>query len=151
MRRLPAIAAAGALLVLLASCSMPSEFAMRLNSDGTVDYLDCSGPLGYVNVDYRYEVGEQGSIEWEATQPLGAGAADVAYYGEVPPGWDERYTAFRPPLGWTFVSTSAGGVYRESLDEGEWEWFTVSTWDWIPEHPCDGWELDSDGEPRRTS
>jgi hypothetical protein len=156
---------AGALVVavgvLLSGCSYPAEFAIRLNADRTVDYLECWGGMEYVSVDYlRSYQSEPEVVEWEArTVPTPvddfshvASPIEIAYYGHTPPNW-EGAPALPPPVGWDFVdvSTSWGPIAREDLTVGEWQWHLNSTWPWIPEHPCDGWDIDQDGEPVKVS
>lgn len=146
MRRRNGVAGAVATvtLVILSGCTAPTPFGMRLNADGTVDYLVCRGSRSVIEVDYRYDsedVNAESSPEWRA-----AGASSergVIRYGEEPDGF-ERDWLEPPPPGWDWVSASDPWVSatRDELVEGEWVWFSTTDYPWIPEHPCDGADLD---------
>ena len=156
-RRVGAVAAMLA-IVVLAGCSVPAEWAIRLNADGTVDYLACYGGMESVSVDYKSAYFDEQVVEWEIqTIPTPADdfshvakPVDVAYYGETPPNW-EGAPALPAPAGWTHVSTGGGFIAREDLTVGEWHWDLNSNWEWVPEHPCDGWVIDQGGEPVKVS
>ena len=135
-----------------------------MNADGTVDFLACDSELDEIRVDYRQQAEletytYEPVIEWHAVRSatMVNGVAvvgnhtDVAYYGELPRGWSESFPAVVAPDDWTEVSTGIGFAYRDDLTEGSWVWFTHDeNWAWIPDHPCDGWELGPDGEPRHS-
>ncbi|MBX3194309.1 MAG: hypothetical protein KF727_04320 [Microbacteriaceae bacterium] len=158
-RRVAAASAMLAVVALVSSCSVPAEWAARLNADGSVDYLSCWDDLEEIEVDYAAPGETADTIEWRAhrsgmsdsgmllTMPV-----DVAYYGQVPPDWTIDVPEHRPPSDWIRVSTSAGFAMRDDLREGEWIWFTNGyDWPWIPfgHRTCRGWELGPDAEPRR--
>jgi hypothetical protein len=158
MRRSGVVVGGVGVMLLLSSCSVPAEWAARLNDDGTIDYLDCYSDLDHFEVDFRMpdesyldESPEwQAEIDNESVSGMRSASVEVAYYGELPDGWIETVRAARSPGAWTFVSTNAGFAERDDLVEGEWVWFTNDdNWAWIPPQPCDGWELGPDGEPRR--
>lgn len=159
MKRIAAVALVGILTVGLTSCSVPAEWAARLNADGSVDYLSCYGPLDSIEVDFIYSAeSDPAPVEWAAEISSGSlsdvrsSSIDVAYYGEVPAEWNETVPAVEPPERWEYVSTSAGFAERVDLVEGSWVWFTNDDhWAWIPPQPCEGWEFGPDGEPRRTA
>jgi hypothetical protein len=163
MRRRGAVAAGVAVfaLILLTSCSVPREWAARLNADGSIDYLSCWADLEEIEVDYVASGEREGAIAWRAHRSgvsdggmMRALPVDVAYYGEVPQDWIVDVAEHRPPQDWTRVDTPAGYAARVDLREGEWVWFTNGyDWPWIPDghHLCSGWELGPDGEPRRTT
>lgn len=153
-----ALLLAGAAVALtLTGCTAPESWAARLNPDGTVDVLECDGPMWQVHVDYVLEDEVAGApVEWRAlVLPVDEGQqqaapVDVVYYGEPPAGWHEDIPAAIPPEGWIAANTSGGFVRREELVHDTWVWFTGDEHlPWATEHPCDGWELGADGEPRR--
>jgi len=147
---LAALLAAAA--VLLGGCSAPEHWAVRLNPDGTGDYVDCAGPVWMIRVDYL--TGDEPGEEWDWDVRVPAGAEDVdpvilARYGEVPAGWEERIPAQEPPADWVSVNTTSGYAQRSELVEGTWVWFTGDEHlQWAGDHPCDGWEVGPDGDPR---
>jgi hypothetical protein len=148
-----------ALVVLLSSCSVPREWAARLNADGSIDYLSCWDDLEEIEVDYVAAGETEGTIAWRVHRNEASDAGmmltltvDVAYYGQVPQGWTVDVPEHRPPRDWDRIDTPAGFAARDDLREGEWAWFTNGyDWPWIPDGHglCSGWELGPDGEPRR--
>lgn len=141
------IAAAIVAVLLLAGCSYTEGYGLRLNADGTVDYVMCSSrSYRVIEVDYEAE-GEQGlegnerTIEWRATGVDSSG--HVVRYGEEPPGF-ERDVLEPPPRDWEQVIINEGiaGADREDLRDGEWVWWGTSTEPWVPEHPCDEADLE---------
>jgi hypothetical protein len=148
MRRRIGVGVGVAIAILtLAGCSVPTPFGMRLNADGTVDYLICSGSSGVIEVDYGYDseaIDAEPSPEWRAAGP--SSGRDVIRYGEEPDGF-ERGWLEPPPPGWDWVTVSHPWVSaaRDELVEDEWVWFSTADYPWIPEHPCDGADPDDLG------
>jgi hypothetical protein len=108
MRRRTGVGVGGAAVAILtlAGCSVPTPFGMRLNTDGTVDYLICRGSSGVVEVDYGYDseaIDAEPSPEWRAAGP--SSGRDVIRYGEEPDGF-ERGWLEPPPPGWDWVTVS---------------------------------------------
>jgi hypothetical protein len=130
---------------LLASCSVPAPFGLRLNADGTVDSAECYGLPSKFTVDYVTADERADQDLWVAEWVLFLGAsatheeAEVVRYGEEPPGSVSTALA-DPPSDWVLVSTSVGSADRDDLVEGEWVWWYTSRYPWEPEHPCDGLE-----------
>lgn len=130
-----------------------------MNADGTVDFLDCDGRFGEIRVDYQTEeeweqVPGAATDEWFAAADdvtSDQWAVDVAHYGEVPRGWQESAPALPPPADWYAVDVGLGTALRSDLREGEWLWHLREHWGWIPPHPCAGWIVGPDGEPRKSS
>lgn len=154
MRTTTALFGVVVVLALLSGCTVPPEWAARLNADGSIDYLNCRASLSSIEVDFHVNDDDwDAEPEWLVTTGHDDSATvDVALYGEVPEGWRVERTEHRPPPDWYYVSTSIGSAYRTELVEGEWVWFRNGTdWAWIPPRPCDGWELGPDGDPRRLS
>lgn len=145
-----------ALCALLTGCSVPEHGGARLNADGTIDYVLCSpGHNDVIEVDYWLDGESQSSPsdpEWHASPSQGAPDAPlVVRYGRLPIGYSQARPTADPPSGWDWVSTPGGSFNRDDLIEDEWYWNIESAWAWIPNHPCPGFEIGPDGDPRRTS
>lgn len=135
-----------AMVGLLAGCSVPSPYGLRLNADGTVDAVDCYGLGSNFTVDYRLadEPWDTDTFEWELLIGPEAGHGDdpaVVRYGVAPDGGTTTLLE-DPPADWVEVWTSAGSARREELVEGEWVWWSTSRYPWEPERPCAGVSAD---------
>lgn len=143
-RRLTA-ALAIATVGLLAGCSVPKPYGLRLNADGTVDAVECYGMGSSFTVDYRRagETQSNESPEWVVTVGPDAEHDDptIVRYGLSPQG-STTTVLEDPPDDWVEVWTSVGSAERDDLIEGEWLWRATSDFPWEPEHPCDGLAAD---------
>lgn len=121
----------------LSGCSQPPDGGVRLNADGTIDFIVCGGPETIVEVTY---LGIERTPTFDGTTWRGTWTDPDRLPGQVVHYGDPGYTAeilLNPPAGWTDVV--ANGVYadREDLTVGEWVWFTSDP-DWVPRRPCEG-------------
>jgi hypothetical protein len=129
--------------VVLAGCSVPAPYGLRLNADGTVDAAECYALSSQFFVDYVTDDERADEKFWDEEWLLSFGESDshtdaeVVRYGEEPEG-SSSITLEDPPVDWVFVSTSVGSADREELVEGEWVWWYTSSYPWEPEHPCEG-------------
>ena len=130
------VLAAGAIVVAaltLTSCSVPDHGAVRLNDDGTVDYVLCYAVRSDV-IAVEYLVGDPNARDEADDLARDPGpsrnprAPVVIEYGVVPPGYDEVNEASDPPARWTWVSTPGGYFMRDDLTVGEWFWNSGSAW-----------------------
>ena len=149
MRRVLATAATVGLLAFVTGCSVPSGYGVRLNHDGTVDFVDCllssASSFDFV-VDYLMTAGiaEGEPVEWEV-------AADdpnkvqelfvIKLYGEAPDGYT-TVSLSGPPEGWLYVEYGGHRAYRGDLTEGEWQWHDTTRTLWGTQQPCEGLDLD---------
>lgn len=145
VRRVAAVAVMGVTAMVLGGCSVPTSFGARLNSDDTVDYVICNGEGTRVEVDYLYDgespwAEDAPEAEWIAKGSRRVGL-DVVRYGDPPEGFVTMVYA-EPPANWDWVSFGGESMGRDDLVEGEWVWMYTSDYPWVPEHPCDGVDLD---------
>jgi hypothetical protein len=147
VRRVVAVAVvAGIALTGLAGCSVPVGYGVRLNADGTVDFVECGVWSADFVVNYKRTstVGDDDPIEWEvvADDPDGLrDARPVVRHGEAPDGYS-TVALLEPPEDWLYVEFAGNHAYRGDLTEGEWQWHHVSQYPWVPEHACEGVDLD---------
>jgi hypothetical protein len=145
MRRVLAVlAVVGVVAAGLVGCSVPVGYGVRLNEDGTVDFVECTSRSFDFVVNYTMTstAGMDDPIEWEVV----ADDADVVLeeppvlrHGEAPDGYS-TVNLLEPPEDWLYVEFAGQHAYRGDLTEGEWQWFGVSHYPWVPEHPCEGVE-----------
>jgi hypothetical protein len=152
-RRIGAALLALPVVSILTGCIAPQYGGVRLNADGTVDYVVCYRHNEPIYVNYLGE-DDQGSDtgldedEWRAIPKNDVSGPTVIEYGLLPNGYGETVPPEDPPLGWTRVDTPGGYFLRSELTEGEWYWNNPNPWAWIPNHPCSGYEIGPDGDPR---
>ena len=147
-RRVLAATAAVGLLACMTGCSVPSGYGVRLNPDGTVDFVNCltSSALSFdFAVDYMMTGSKaQGDpIEWEASANDPAVVQEnyeVMLYGVAPDGYT-TISLLDPPEGWLYVELGGIRAYRGDLIEGEWMWHNTSGSVGRSEQPCDGLDL----------
>jgi hypothetical protein len=147
MRRvLAAVVVVAVTATALVGCSVPVGYGVRLNDDGTVDFVEC----GLWSVDFVVNytktstAGDDDPIEWEvvADDPEGQREVrSVIRHGEAPDGFT-TVILLEPPEDWLYVEFAGNHAYRGDLTEGEWQWHHVSQYPWVPEHPCQGVDLD---------
>ena len=134
-------------LALLASCTpgTPEDYGIRLNADGTIDFVDCNGIQGHVVVRFSDEEitanDDTLPIQWDVRRTASGRLYDVIHYGETP-AESETVRLEPPPPDWVWVSFG-GGRYspgyteqRSELVEGEWVWRNDEVWSFVPEHAC---------------
>jgi hypothetical protein len=144
LRVLEAVAAV-CLLAGLSGCSVPSGYGVRLNPDGTVDFVNClvNSALSYdFAVDYMMTGSKaQGDpIEWEASANDPAVVQElyeVMLYGVAPDGYT-TVSLLDPPEGWLYVELGGIRAYRGDLVEGEWMWHNTAGSVGRSVQPCDG-------------
>jgi len=127
---------AGAVLIgclALTACTAPISYGVRLNSDGTVDYANCSPGLAEHEVDYR--VGDEAGVtEWGLTPGIDADLPHtVIEYGVLPDGFTGA--ALPPPRDWTSVDVGFAHYERSELVVDDWVW-EDNNFEWIPGQPC---------------
>ena len=127
-----AAAVVGATL-LLTSCTPGIPFGARLNEDGTVDHVVCTGDYG-VLVDYISS--SESTVEWNPLDADGERirAGGVLYYGQALQGVPTQSAP--PPEDWTEVELTMGGFLRSELEVGRWVWET-EFFGFIPDRPCE--------------
>lgn len=141
MRRAPRLIAVVVGLMVLTGCSPPPAHGVRLNADGTIDFVDCYGAGESISVDFSDGWSDDTSPEWEATSTTTGEPGEVIRYGEPPSGYSTTRLV-DPPSNWTVVDFGLWPHHRSDLVEGEWEWVNGTTYPWVPEHPCDGVDLE---------
>jgi hypothetical protein len=147
MRRvLAVVAVVGVAATGLVGCSVPVGYGVRLNGDGTVDFVECTSRTFDFVVNYTKTAtaGDDDPIEWEvvADDPKAVREAlPVVRHGEPPDGFT-TVNLQEPPEDWLYVEFAGSRAYRGDLAEGEWQWHAVSQYPWVPEHPCRGVDLD---------
>jgi hypothetical protein len=147
MRRVFVVAAVVAVTAtVLSGCSVPVGYGVRLNADGTVDFVECHSRSTDFVVDYARTstAGDDDLVEWEvvADDPdTRREERPVVRYGEAPDGHTTVHLA-EPPEDWLYVEFAGKQAYRGDLVEGEWQWHNVAQYPWVPEHPCEGVDLD---------
>jgi hypothetical protein len=143
MRRVFAVAAVmGIVAVGLVGCSVPVGYGVRLNDDGTIDFVECTSRSFDFVVDYASTATapEGDAIEWEVVVDdpgFEPEAPAVVRHGEAPEG-HATLSLLEPPEDWLYVEFAGQQAYRGDLTEGEWQWHGVSHYPWVPEHPCEG-------------
>jgi len=131
-RSLAAVALVAGCLVL-AACTAPISYGVRLNADGAVDYANCSPGLASHEVDYHVGDGA-GVVEWTLTPGIDADLPHaVIEYGVEPDGFTG--VALPPPRNWTTVDVGFAHVDRTDLIVDEWVW-EDNNFEWIPGQPC---------------
>jgi hypothetical protein len=147
MRRVAAVAAVVAVAATgLAGCSVPIGYGVRLNEDGTVDFVECTSRSFDFVVNYMKTAtaGEDDPVEWEvvADDPdYESESYPVIRHGEAPAGYT-TVSLLEPPEDWLYVDFAGKLAYRGDLPLGKWQWHHVSQFPWVPEHPCKGVDLD---------
>lgn len=138
-RRWLVAGAVGVVVLALSGCSVPPTFGMRLNADGTIDYVECESSTYDIAVDYLRPGEDENSFapEW-----IARGQSDdqlVVRYGEAPDGF-ETTVLEAPPADWVSVEVTTWiWVDRDELVEGEWEWWGTKMYPWDPDdRPCSG-------------
>jgi hypothetical protein len=149
-RKIAAAAIVGTVMVGLTSCSVPAGYGVRLNSDGTVDFVEClisSASSFDFSVDYLLTAGlaEGQPIEWEVVADDPSVTQEdywVALYGTAPRGYT-TVTLLDPPDGWLYVEFAGHRAYRGDLTESEWQWHDTARTFWGQQQPCEGIDLEN--------
>jgi hypothetical protein len=133
-------------LGLLAGCTpgTPQDYGVRLNSDGTIDFVDCNGLTGDVVVRFAVAEGmlyEDAPVLWEVDRTGLGRLYEVVQYGTTPNG-STTVTLEPPPSDWLWVGFGGDDWYssfiesRSDLVEDEWVWRNDEFWSFVPEHAC---------------
>lgn len=141
MRRVAGLSLLAGLIAMLTACSVPAAHGVRLNADGTIDFVDCWGPEKVVAVNYLTNGLEEDVTEWEASGEPEEREAVVVRYGEAPDGYFTT-VLLDPPAEWVAVDFGFRTYDRIEMVEGEWLWEGGVSYPWMPPHPCDGVDLD---------
>lgn len=125
-------AAAIAVVAAVTSCTPGIPYGARLNADGTVDHVVCSGEYG-VRVDYVSA--DESVVEWDPRDASGerVEAGGVLYYGQSLQGVPTESAP--PPEDWAAVDLTVGEFERSDLEVGTWVWETEFL-AFMPDRPC---------------
>lgn len=125
---------AAVLLLALSGCTPAAKWGMRLNADGTVDFVQCGSRPSRPVVNYHLKNDPAGVVEWEAVADEQTDRSSVVRYG------DDKYNSvvlLPPPDDWEYVTANSLWVERHELEVGHWVWSTADL-PWVPGRPCDG-------------
>ena len=134
-------------LGLLAGCTpgTPQDYGVRLNADGTIDFVDCNGLEGDVVVRFADEVNalfdETALPQWEVRRTKLGRLFSVIEYGTSFSG-ETTIALDPPPPDWLWVAFGndpSNSMYvepRSELVEGEWVWRNDEFWSFVPSHAC---------------
>lgn len=130
--RLAAFALVVACAPVLAGCSPASNVAVRLNADGTVDFLSCQSQEVVdevvANVYVRTDESTMIDLVLEGSTPDAVDPGDILRFLGAPAddSWDRLYVgvygAGFGSSGREYPSSLSTVVDRSSLEVGEWEW-----------------------------
>lgn len=145
-RRVNVLFAGMALLGLLAGCTpgTPRDYGVRLNADGTIDFVDCNGVLGDFVVRFTGTEGvydDDAPTQWEVDRSASSRIYQVIEYGTAPEASNTTKLEL-PPVDWLWVSFGSESWRtgymepRSELVEGEWVWRTDEFWSFVPDHAC---------------
>lgn len=131
------IAVGAAAVVLLGSCTPPSEYGVRLNADDTIDFVLCTGYYGDGDliVDYQLDEDDVDDPEWVMTSEEPARLDRILIEYGIAPVEPKSIHLEDPPADWVSVTFGWEYAERSELVVDEWLWST-EFYPWIPDRPC---------------
>ncbi len=126
-----------AAVVLLSSCTPPSEYGVRLNADDTIDFVFCTGFYGDGDliVDYQLDEDDVDRPEWVMTFEGYSRLDRIPIEYGIAPSILTTVLLEDPPADWVSVTFGSEFVERSELVVDEWLWST-ELYPWVPDRPC---------------
>jgi hypothetical protein len=130
------VSVAAAISLTLTACSPVVRTAVRVNDDGTVDFVSCFGMTELTYLEASSSVSDDDS-DVQLRQPTISqfDAGEIITFAEVPANWERIYIGI---LGEGDAERVSGIARRDQVAVGEWYWGDGQPFtDYFPEERCE--------------